>query len=284
MHISSNQTQEKWIRPWNQEKFDEFYKRDDRFFGLLIKGTLAWLNKNIILYNKPIKHFIFNTGSSLMYVEANDYQFSWNETSTDNEIYMHRPRCVVELGDINIQTEELTQPNIRGVYERKNGNMIEGFNADIRRIPIEIDMTLTYVLSNFNESIVLTEELLSKILFQKYFKIVYLGELIECSIEFPQNFHIDLNKIDMTSTEVNQKLISVTIKVCSNYPLINEDTEISNSKVISKLASGVEAYANGDVNYSTDYEQKTVNIESKEDKDRINNVIYNREDIDKSMY
>ena len=94
MHIS-NIEKSQWIRPWNKEKFDDLHNRDERFFGLLIKGTLAWLNKNIVLYNKPIKHFIFNTGSSIMYVESNGYKFSWNETTGEDTIYMSRPRCVV---------------------------------------------------------------------------------------------------------------------------------------------------------------------------------------------
>ena len=181
-----NVEKSQWIRPWNKEKFDDLYNRDDRFFGLLIKGTLAWLNKNIVLYNKPIKHFIFNTGSSIMYVESNGYQFSWNETTGEDAIYMSRPRCVVQLGDISLETAELTQPNIRGVYERANdNNNIAGYNAEFRRMPIQMSMTLNHVLSNFNESIVLLEELISKLSFQRYFKIVYLGQLIECSIEFP---------------------------------------------------------------------------------------------------
>ena len=211
-----NVEKSQWIRPWNKEKFDDLHNRDDRFFGLLIKGTLAWLNKNIVLYNKPIKHFIFNTGSSIMYVESNGYQFSWNETTGEDAIYMSRPRCVVQLGDISLETAELTQPNIRGVYERANDCNIAGYNAEFRRMPIQMSMTLNYVLSNFNESIVLLEELISKLSFQRYFKIVYLGQLIECSIEFPSSYNIEINKIDMTSTEVNQKNINIQINVCSS--------------------------------------------------------------------
>ena len=221
MHIS-NIEKSQWIRPWNKEKFDDLHNRDERFFGLLIKGTLAWLNKNIVLYNKPIKHFIFNTGSSIMYVESNGYKFSWNETTGEDMIYMSRPRCVVELGDINIDTSELTQPNIRGVYERDNNSNIEGFNAEFRRMPIQMSMSLNYVLSNFNESIVLLEELISKLSFQRYFKIVYLGQLIECSIEFPTSHSININKIDMTSTDTNQKNITIQVNICSSYPAFNE--------------------------------------------------------------
>ena len=92
------------------------------------------------------------------------------------------------------------------MYERDNKSNIEGFNAEFRRMPIQMSMSLNYVLSNFNESIVLLEELISKLSFQRYFKIVYLGQLIECSIEFPTSQAININKIDMASTETNQEL------------------------------------------------------------------------------
>ena len=225
-----------WIRPWNIEKFDSLSNKDERFFSIVIKGALSWLTRNIILYNKPIKHFIYNTGSSIMYVETNGYEMSWNETTGEDQIYMSRPRCIVNIGDINIEKSELTQPHIRGVYEREvkyeTGTNIQGFNAEIRRIPITIQLNLNYVLSSFNESIVLTEELISKFLFQQYFNVVYLGQNIMCSLEIPESFHIETNKIDMTSTETNQKNISCSINLCCNYPRINEKTEIPNEKVI----------------------------------------------------
>lgn len=267
-----NVEKSQWIRPWNKEKFDDLHNRDDRFFGLLIKGTLAWLNKNIVLYNKPIKHFIFNTGSSIMYVESNGYQFSWNETTGEDAIYMSRPRCVVQLGDISLDTAELTQPNIRGVYERANDYNIKGYNAEFRRIPIQMSMTLNYVLSNFNESIVLLEELISKLLFQRYFKIVYLGQLIECSIEFPSSYSIEINKIDMTSTDVNQKNINIQINVCSSYPMFNELSEISNDSVIGKLSSNLETYSYGDINYTTDYQRRNIDMTAEDDK-MVDNVV-----------
>lgn len=267
----SNKEISKWIRPWNKEKFDDLHNRDERFFGLLIKGTLAWLNKNIVLYNKPIKHFIFNTGSSIMYVESNGYKFSWNETTGEDAIYMSRPRCVVELGDITIDTSELTQPNIRGVYERNNESNIEGFNAEFRRMPIQMSMSLNYVLSNFNESIVLLEELISKLSFQKYFKIVYLGQLIECSIEFPTSHNISINKIDMASAETNQKNITIQVNICSSYPAFNESSEISSSFVISKMSSGIETYANKDVNNTTDTQTKNIDM-SEEDNEFLESI------------
>jgi len=227
-----NKEKTKWLKPWQLEKFDNIYDRDERFFSLITKGVLGWLTNNIIMYNKPIKHFIMNTGSSYMYIENNGYEFSWTETSGENWIYNELPRCVVNIGQVTIPQEELTQPFVRGTYDRITDEGIQTFNSEIRRLPIEWGMTLRYIFGTFNEAIVVLQELLDKVIFQKYFTITYLGQQIECSIEFPNMFDLNVNQIDMTTTEVNQKTLEIEIVINTSYPIINELTEISAEKQI----------------------------------------------------
>ena len=223
-----------WKHPWQLEKFDNIYNKDERFFSILVKGLIAWVNKNIVLYNKPIKHFIFSTGSSYMYVEANGYEFILSETSSGDWIYMEMPRCIIEISDISFNTEGLTNCFSRGEYERYDDetNSISGYNAEIMRVPIEMNLQFKYVLSNFNESIVLLQEIIDKFIYQKFFTIIYLGQKIRCGIEFPTSEQLELNKIDMSSNETNQKVLQFDIKLTSNYPAINERTEVSNANVI----------------------------------------------------
>lgn len=246
-----NRDKEPWIRPWNEEKFDDLYNRDERFFALVIKGLLSWLNRNIVMYNKPINHFIFNTGSSYLYIESNGYEYSVNETTGEDTMYMKLPRCIIEITDINIPTEELSSAYARGYYERKNGNMICGYNAEIQRIPLEITVNAKYYLANFNESIVLLQELIDTMVFQRYFKIIYLGQIIQCSIEFPGNANPELNKIDMTSPDPTQKNITLDFKISTNYPNINVRSEIPTDKVIAVFGSNIVIH--DDINDNIDY-------------------------------
>lgn len=244
-----NREKEQWIRPWMTDKFDDLYNRDERFFSIVIKGLLSWLNRNIVLYNKSINHFIFNTGSSYLYMESNGYEFNLSETTGEDTMYMTLPRCLVEISDISFPMEELTSPYARGNYERRTGNMLCGYNAEIRRLPIELDLNLKYYLSNFNETIILLQELIDKIIFQKYYKINYLGQVIQCSIEFPGNTTPELNKIDMSSPDPNQRNITLSIKICTNYPIINERTEIPTDKVIIAYGMDIDLYNH---NYTSD--------------------------------
>jgi len=247
-------TTSNWLRPWNLEKFDNLYDRDERYFAVLLKGALSWLTDNIVLYNKPVNHFIYTTGSSYLYVESNGYTFSMNETSGEDYMYMKMPRCVIEIGDINIPTEELSAPFVRGQYERRDGNEIKGYNAQMRRLPVEISLAAKYVLSNFNESIILVQELIDKVSWQQYFNIVYLGQIIQCSLEIDNNYQIQLNKVDMTATDTNQKTIEIQFKLCSNYPSIDERTEVENSKIIGQIVTNTNVFQNGDITNSYDKE------------------------------
>lgn len=230
-----NRIKSPWIRPWNTRQFNDLYNRDERFFSILLKGTIAYLNNHIKMYNESINHFIFNTGSSYMYVESNGYEFSWNETSGEDTMYMNLPRCVIQLNNIDIPTEELSQPFARGNYEHKQDDQIKGFNAEIKRIPIELNLDLHYVFSNFNEGIVVMQELFDEFVFQRYFNIVYLGQIVQCSIEFATSYNIELNKIDLGAAETNVRNLNIPVKICTNYPIINEKTEISTAKIISKF-------------------------------------------------
>ena len=110
-------------------------------------------------------------------------------------------------------------------------------------MPVELNINLKYVLANFNETIVLLQELLDKIVFQKYFNITYLGKVIECSIELPMDFTTEINKIDMSSPETNQKNITLSIKVCSNYPIVNTRSEIRANKTIEKFTNSMNLYS-----------------------------------------
>jgi hypothetical protein len=272
-----NREREPWIRPWNQEKFDDLYNRDERFFSLVIKGLLSWLNRNIVLYNKSINHFIFNTGSSYLYVESNGYEYKVSETTGEDTMYMKLPRCLIEISDINIPMEELSAPFSRGNYERRSGNQLQGFNAEIRRLPIELTINMKYYLSNFNETIVLLQELIDKLVFQRYFNIIYLGKIVQCSIEFPANYNPELNKIDMSSPEPNQRNITFDIKICTNYPLIDTRTEIPTDKVISKFGHEIDLYLKG---FNSD-SMKKGQIISDDDGfiEFENNLINEKEDI-----
>lgn len=239
-----NKKQDVWLRPWDLTKNDIDSEHDERYFSLLIKGVLSWLNRNIVMYGKSIRHFILNTGSSYLYLENNDSSSDFCETSGENWLYMERPRCIVTLGSINIPTEEMGAVSSPCQYERKSNaedtkGQILAYNSYLQRMPIEWQIDLKYIFDTFNESICFVQEMLEKILFQKYFTISYLGQLIECSIEFNKDSKIEFNQIDLASKDPNQKTFDLSIIVHSNLPIIDTDAEVRSTNIISKGTVGI---------------------------------------------
>ena len=82
----------------------------------------------------------------------------------------------------------------------------------------------------------------------------------------------------MTSTDTNQKNITIQVNICSSYPAFNELSEISNSSVIGKMSSNIEAYAKNNVEYTTDYQRKNIDM-TKEDNKLVDNVVYEKENL-----
>ena len=156
----------------------------------------------------------------------------------------------------------------------------------MRRLPVEISLSAKYVLSNFNESIILIQELIDKVSWQQYFNIVYLGQIIQCSLEIDNNYQIQINKVDMTAPDTNQKIIEIQFKLCSNYPSIDERTEVENSKIIEKIVTDTNIFQNGDINNSYDKETN-INLNSSEennDKDTGNILAYTGNNLIKTKF
>ena len=82
----------------------------------------------------------------------------------------------------------------------------------------------------------------------------------------------------MASTETNQKNITIQIHVCSSYPAFNELSEISNSSVIGKMSSNLETYANNDVENTTDYQRKNIDMNAEDDK-LVDSIVYEKENL-----
>ena len=91
------------------------------------------------------------------------------------------------------------------------------------------------------------QELLDKLVTQKYFNITYLGQIIRCSILVPDSFSPEINKIDMSNPDINQKTITLEVKVTTNYPIVNVHTEILNTQLISKFGNSVNLHNRDDV-------------------------------------
>ena len=90
--------------------------------------------------------------------------------------------------------------------------------------------------------------------FRKYFNITYLGQTIKCSLNWPTEQSVQINKIDMTSSETNQKTIEFSLNLSTSYPQIDERTESRNDSIIGKFKQDVCLHPKSLDNKSSDKE------------------------------
>ena len=83
------------------------------------------------------------------------------------------------------------------------------------------------------------QELFDKLVFQRYFKITYLGQLIQCSIEFPNSQSINQKRVDLGQADDKNRTLEIQIKLNTYYPIINQDTEISSSSIINNFNTSI---------------------------------------------
>ena len=232
-----------FVHPWDIEIFDD-NSRDTRFFALVVKALLNYLDRSVRLYGKGIRHFVFSTGKEYLYQESNGYDFAWGETTGEDYIYMTKPRCILDWDSVEIEQSEISAPS-RGDYERfvaTSGSdrsqsalskRIGAYSAEIRFIPLKMPVTLRYALANFNESLVLVQELLNLFSFTRYFSFSYLGQRIDVSVEFPLSYEPAKTLKTSYDAENKTREVSAKLDIKTYFPVILEPSEVRADNVIT---------------------------------------------------
>lgn len=208
----------------------------ENFFSELIKSTILELNSNIKLYNENINHFFLNTGDDLLWKKTLGYDFSVEplETSNNDYVYNKIPRSILNFDGITINTDQFTQPFIRGECEIGIDNKIIEFSAEIKRIPVEISLSAKYYVSTFTDVLTLSQELLSKMAFNKKFIFEYLGKTVDASIQLPTTINHEKNITPSFDDENNNKTIEIEYIITSNLPIFNNRTAVETNAIITE--------------------------------------------------
>lgn len=207
------------------------------FFSIVLKGLIYNLNHQIFLHNSSIPHYILNTGDDIVYLEVKGQDASIEPVEVSNEKYVYSqvPRCVVNPGGISLLPDQLTNPYTRGYFDLEYDGTITKFAAEYRRMPMHISATLKYYLDNFTDSLLTTQQLISKLTFIRNYNIVYMGQNITCSYKMPDSENIDTNiEFDGGTTDQKNRTVEIELEVEANYPIFNNRTAIEADAIITK--------------------------------------------------
>jgi hypothetical protein len=217
------------------------------FISTLFRALLYNLNQQIKLRDKKIPHFILNTGDDIMYLEHKGQDINKDPLEVSNEDYIYNsvPRCLVNLGDIEVLEDQITSPYTRGDFELTIDDVLRGFSAEFRRMPLKFTVSLKYYLDSFTDVLSVTQFIVTKLLFIRTFKFDYMGQTIQASYKVPTAFSNDKNiTFDGGTTEQKLRTIELSLEVETNLPVYNERTVIENDKYIKKVECDLYVYDN----------------------------------------
>jgi hypothetical protein len=201
------------------------------FMSTLFRALLYNLGQQIKLRDKKIPHFILNTGDDIMYLEHKGQDINKDPLEVPNEDYIYNsvPRCIVNLGGIEVLEDQITSPYTRGDFEFSHNDILKGFSAEFRRMPLKFSVTLKYYLDSFTDVLSVTQYIITKLLFIRTFKFDYMGQTIQASYKVPTSFSDEKNiTFDGGTTEQKLRSIELSLEVETNMPVYNERTVIEN--------------------------------------------------------
>mgnify|MGYP000867012485 CR=1 FL=1 len=221
----------------------------ENYFNKLISAFLVDISSIMSLRGSiSIPHFIPNTGDDTIYLMDRGYNGSLEPceiTNQANVYYQRNPRCVCQVGGINLLNDQLTSPFVRGIGtiedEDDEGNPeVTTYSAQFRRYPVQVSIDCKYVVPTFNDVLWLTQHIITSAATIRTFKFVYLGQVLSASYRLPDAYQGEFPiEIDGTSQEDRNKTVSISLEIESNLPVYDNDTVVKTDKVILKTIGNI---------------------------------------------
>lgn len=210
------------------------------FLSVISKGFLAELDNKIRIQGKPVPTYILNTGDDIMYLEnkGQNAAIEPGQVSNESYIYSKLPRCIVTPKGIQMNTDQLTNPYVRGECQIEYKGCLTTFSAEFRRMPITMSYDLRYVIDSYTDTLQCAQQLITKMAFIQNFNVVYLGQTILCSYRFPDNIEDEkMIQFDGGTNDAKQRTITLSLELSTNMPIYDNRTAIEADMLISKTVS-----------------------------------------------
>lgn len=227
------------------------------FIKIAISGLINSLNKSIRIRDKYVKHYITHTGDDIMYLEhkGQDYSIEPFEISNEDYIYMEVPRCTIQINGIDMDTGQLTSPYIQGICQYEDSENLITLSAEFRRIPLKINIELTYTIDNFTDATMLMQQIISHLAFIRTYPITYMGQSIQCSYKIPTSMQSEyLLEIDGTSTDNKNRTLSLTIELETNMPIYDNKTAIPADAFPKYISGDIRVFGTEQIANKTPFE------------------------------
>ena len=228
------------------------------FFSILIKGLLLNLGKDVSVRGIPVPHIILHTGDDTMYIENKNENYSAASLDITNENYIYNivPRCNVALGGIDFLSDQLTSPTAMGNAQIELDDMIYSVTGEMKRLPLKMGVELTYYLDTFQDMLELVQHIATRLAFIRNYKIVYLGQVINCSYKIPESFNGEwMPDLDGATQDERNRKVTLSLEVESNIPFYNPATIMDSTHTISNNEIGILIHKTNGIQENSTYEK-----------------------------
>lgn len=200
------------------------------FFQSAISALVENMTALFRSYGLQIPVYIFNTGDQIMTDEWKD--------ATATEI----PRLVLSLEDIAVSADNLTSPYQRGDFVVTNpSGADEQWSAQLRRIPLKLNVACTLTVSNVIEMFKWQEVILLLMFKQNIVEFQYYKKLNQGAYQLPDSISYERNlEFGFDDTRRN-RTISFTVEYDIQYPAFDfsSGSLMRGNNVIKEFPSNV---------------------------------------------
>lgn len=176
------------------------------FFKVVITAFMEDLRRNVRLFQNDLPVYIFNTGDQLLTDE-------W-VSSQGQEI----PRMVVDVDNMSIQPDQLTNPYQRGEFIITDNRQDIGYSAYVRRIPLLYSLPIKLTVSNIIEALKWQEVLLLLLYRNNVFHFRYYKKDNRAVYRFPEDTTIERNVEFGFDDSRRYRTLTFTVEVEIQYP------------------------------------------------------------------
>lgn len=176
------------------------------FFKIAITAFIEDLRRNVKNFKQDVPVYIFNTGDQLLTDE-------W-VSSQGQEV----PRIVVDVDNMSILPDQLTNPYQRGELILTHDKQDLGYSAYVRRIPLTYSIPVKLTVSNIIEALKWQEVLLLLLYRNNVFHFQYYKKDNKGVYRFPEDTTVERNIEFGFDDSRRYRTVSFNIDIDLQYP------------------------------------------------------------------
>lgn len=198
----------------NNSKIIEHFTHDyfENAIIAMINDMSLWFGS----VNIPV--FVLNTGDEVFIIDQNKLK---KLDSLGETLYQKTPRIVLDINDIDFQTDEMTSPHQKGKFKL---NMDEGtreFRTKVQRIPCTVSIGFELFTDNILMALKYSELMLMILTKKNTFEFKYLQKTYTSTYNFDFSIKDERNIIMSQDSNRRSRVLSTNISLQLQYPNFN---------------------------------------------------------------